>query len=408
MHNEPSRWGLPIFIFSPLFITGIFILAWIYPHQNNVYLYQTVLPGICTAFSLISFFAGHFSYPRVHNMKVYLMGYLTGLTGTCFLVYSLFLKKPAPYIRVLYLLIFLNFILVLILPSYTKYRSTRRVTLAIIVVELGAAVSLYLMPHLIRWASSLFFNNFYHFGAWGSILWIGFVVLASTALLGDEFHLGGVISGCALFYVSAWLSPLLMSKNGGVELALFTFAPVYLVCGILIHWFSRMDHRVAYDPLLHVYNRHYCGRIIEEQSNINTAPPFGVVMIDIDHFKSINDTHGHQVGDQVLFHVAQTIQREVIPEGIVCRYGGEEIAVFFPRKHTKRIVPIIEKVRTEIENLRIGDGRKKVTVTVSCGISHRGSPSQSIYDVVAAADRALYNAKNSGRNRVKTWSPRSR
>ena len=130
----------------------------------------------------------------------------------------------------------------------------------------------------------------------------------------------------------------------------------------------------------------------------------GVAMIDIDHFKKINDKHGHQAGDQVLFHIAQTVQREVVPEGIVCRYGGEEIAVFFPKRQPKRIIQIMEGVRSAIEHLKIKHGRKNVSVTVSCGIAYRSRSSQRIVDIIHAADKALYRAKNNGRNQVRTAS----
>jgi diguanylate cyclase (GGDEF)-like protein len=105
----------------------------------------------------------------------------------------------------------------------------------------------------------------------------------------------------------------------------------------------------------------------------------------------------------VLFQVAQIILREVIPEGIACRYGGEEIIVFFPHKKTKNIVPTIENLRSAIEETKIPiKKRKKLTVTVSCGISHREALSQSIMDVIHTADKALYRAKKGGRNLVKT------
>lgn len=406
MHREKACWGLFIFIFSPLLIAGSYLLVNLYPPEYNRIIYQSVFPVVCVVFSLISFFAGHFSYPRVHNLKVYLIGYLTGLTGTGYLIYSRFIERPVYHITVLYLCIFLNFIFVLILPSYIKYRTTRRFTRSIVIMELMLLIGIYFMPVLIKWTHIFTFSDFYHYAAWGPILWMGFVLLTSMTFIRNEFHFGGVLSGCALFYVAAWLSPLFTSKTSGMEQVLFAIAPVYLVSGILIHWFSRMEHRASYDPLLQVYNRNYCSRIIEEQSNTNTSPPFGVAMIDIDHFKNINDTYGHQAGDRVLFNVAQTIQQEVVPGGIVCRYGGEEIAVFFPGKQTKKIAPIMERVRAKIENMKVGGGRKNLSVTVSCGIAHRNKASQSISDVVHNADKALYSAKRNGRNQVRTASKR--
>jgi diguanylate cyclase (GGDEF)-like protein len=125
-------------------------------------------------------------------------------------------------------------------------------------------------------------------------------------------------------------------------------------------------------------------------------------MVDIDHFKNVNDTYGHQAGDQVLYTVAQTICREVVPDGVVCRYGGEELIIFFPRKTARQVVPLVEKMRTTIEKAKTKTARKALSVTVSCGISCREDPGQSIMDVIHAADKALYKAKEGGRNQVKT------
>jgi diguanylate cyclase (GGDEF)-like protein len=170
---------------------------------------------------------------------------------------------------------------------------------------------------------------------------------------------------------------------------------------------ARMEHRVAYDPLLHIYNRSYCSRIISEQSSVNTAPPLAVAMIDIDHFKKVNDTHGHQVGDQVLYNTAQAVCREVVPDGVVCRYGGEELIVFFPRKTAKEIVNIMERVRSSVEKVKTAAPRRKIKVTLSCGISCRTDMSQSVIDVIHTADKALYRAKKGGRNRTKSARTRA-
>ncbi len=402
MYSIKTRWGAGIFIFSFMLIAGSYVFIQRCPNERSLKLYTSVFPVLCSTFSVMSFFIGHFSYPRVQNLKVYLLGYLSGLTGISFVLYTLFIESPALYIRFLHLIIFLNYIIVLILPTYTKYRTTRSLTRGIVFIEVIIFSVIFFSSGLITWVRLFNFKSFYDFTAWGSIVWFGFVLLISLSFIKGNFHLGGVITGCTLFYLASWMSPLLSRIPDKMEQILFTCAPLYLVIGILIHWFARMEHRVCYDPLLQVYNRNECFRIIEEQSYTNTSPPFGVAMIDIDHFKKINDTHGHQVGDQVLFHVAQTVQREVVPEGIVCRYGGEEIAVFFPKKQSKRIFQVMERVRSEIEHMKINNGRKNISVTISCGIAHRSSSSQRIVDTVRAADKALYRAKSKGRNQVRT------
>jgi diguanylate cyclase (GGDEF)-like protein len=125
-------------------------------------------------------------------------------------------------------------------------------------------------------------------------------------------------------------------------------------------------------------------------------------MVDIDHFKNVNDTHGHQAGDQVLYTVAQTICREVVPDGVVCRYGGEELIIFFPQKTLTQAKLVTDRLREVLEKTKTRTGKKTLSVTASIGVSCREEPAQSIMDVIKAADKALYKAKEAGRNQVKT------
>jgi diguanylate cyclase (GGDEF)-like protein len=406
VQSRQTRWGWFIFLLSPMYIAGVYVLVNRSQHAHSIY--GLILPILCGFFSLIAFFTGHFSYPRVHNLKVYIIGYLTGLSGVVYLVFFLFFQKGSHRIAWLHFCIFFNFLLVFMMPSYVKYRTTRRVTLGILLIEGVILIVVNTFPVFRKWGEFFTFSDFYHYAAWGTVLWMLFIFLMSVSFLKYEFHLGGLLCGCALLYLASWLSPLLVARFEDLRHALFAGAPAYLVGGIIVHWISRMEQRASYDPLLQIYNRSYCSRILAEQSNLNTSPPFGVAMIDIDHFKRINDSYGHQVGDRVLFAVAQIVQREAVPEGVVCRYGGEEIAIFFPEKQTKKILPLIERVRVEVARMKLKHGGKTISVTVSCGVSHRKNASQQLSEVVEDADRALYAAKNNGRNQVRASSHGSR
>jgi len=103
----------------------------------------------------------------------------------------------------------------------------------------------------------------------------------------------------------------------------------------------------------------------------------------------------------VLHAVSQAVHRGAGPDGIACRYGGEELAVFFPQKTAGEVVEIIENIRKEIEKTKTSFGRKTIAVTISVGVSHREQYSQPIVNVIQTADKALYAAKEDGRNRVK-------
>ena len=134
---------------------------------------------------------------------------------------------------------------------------------------------------------------------------------------------------------------------------------------------------------------------------MNVSPSFCCGNGGCDHFKNVNDTYGHQAGDAVLHSVAQTLLRTLSPQGTVCRYGGEELAVFFPQKKTSEVVPLMERAREEIEKSKTESGKKRISVTISCGISHREITAQTVMEVIHAADKALYKAKKGGRNQVR-------
>ncbi len=404
MANLKNRWGIILFSFSAVSIGIAIYIVLQFPSQNFKPLYKTVFPVLGVLFALISLFIGHFSYPRVHNLKVYLAGYVTGITT---IAYFLLFRIPTyndVAITGLLLLIFINYIILIFIPSYIKYRNTKLITFIITGVECFFILLVRFYPPCIAWAFHLTRNNLLSIASILGLLWLLNIIAISIYRLRDEFYLGGLFSGCALIYFLIWLSPVIFIEKYalGAENVLFVFVTLYLEIGIFVHWLSRMEHRISYDPLLQIYNRNYCSKIIEEQSSLKTVPPFGVAMIDIDHFKKVNDKHGHQAGDKVLYTVAQIILREVIPDGIACRYGGEEIIVFFPNKRTKQITPIMENVRLAIRSTKIPVRRKKLSVTISCGVSHRESSAQTVMDIIHTADKALYRAKKGGRNQVKS------
>ncbi len=407
MPKQTPRWGLLYFCVSPALAAGIIALHIAFAPSFDSPLYRTAAPVAGVTLSLAAFLAGHFSYPRVHNLKVYLAGYVTGLTGLGYFALFSIPQRQLNAINILFLIIAVNFFLIIAVPSFVKYRVTKQATFSVLVIESALLLLFRLVPQTASWASWLSRDGIAAPPIIIATVWICSVLALTITLQRHEFSLGGILSGTALLYALAWLSPLFAAQSRGFETLAFVAAPLYLDIGIVVHSLARMDHRISYDPLLHIYNRTFCTKIIEEQSNINSTPPFGVAMVDIDHFKKVNDTHGHQAGDAILYSVAQTIQRETVPDGIACRYGGEEIAIFFPRRTAKETSTIMERVRAAVEQAKTHFGTKKLSVTISCGVSCRDSALQSLADVIQSADKALYRAKKAGRNRVKAAKTRS-
>ena len=128
------------------------------------------------------------------------------------------------------------------------------------------------------------------------------------------------------------------------------------------------------------------------------------IMLDIDLFKSINDTHGHAVGDQALQYFAQNLKSKVRSDDAVCRYGGEEFCLLLPKCDLEKAAKIAEGIRVSIASqpLQVNDGTE-IHVTASLGVSEMLNGSEAFEDILGRADRAVYSAKDWGRNRVVVW-----
>lgn len=408
MSKIKHRWGIiPFFLAIVLTALSVY-LSGIYTPWDFPGFYSLFLPvfGLVTSTGVL--LAGHFSYPRVHNKRTYVSGYLCGFIGIMFFtlnkssLFSSFNDTPAGFLGTLLLVQFLNLLIFPLLQSVTKYRFARSTRLALITVELVFLLTMRFAPSATEWVRFLWFQNFLNFN-----FWIGPVIFLTVTILSlwkvrDDFFLGGTLAGCALFYAQIWVLGIGLERGESVQMVLFTVAPLYMMIGILVHGFFSMENRICYDPLLQIYNREFCSKIISEQSKFNTSPPFAVAMVDIDHFKSVNDTYGHQAGDAVLYTVAQEVQKTLNSVGIVCRYGGEELAVFFPQKTTAEAVKLMENVRLNVEKTKTDTGKKQIAVTVSVGVAHKDSLNHTIKDIIEAADKALYKAKQGGRNQVKS------
>lgn len=127
---------------------------------------------------------------------------------------------------------------------------------------------------------------------------------------------------------------------------------------------------------------------------------FCVMLLDIDHFKKLNDTYGHQFGDQVLRRVGEILKTSIYETDFVARYGGEEFSILAPRADPVGVLRKAETVRANIEREVFTLGMEQIRVTVSLGIAHFPRDGSTPEDVVHQADQALYHAKETGRNRA--------
>ncbi|EJN02391.1 diguanylate cyclase [Phyllobacterium sp. YR531] len=163
-----------------------------------------------------------------------------------------------------------------------------------------------------------------------------------------------------------------------------------------------LEHEASVDPLTKLQNRRAFDKAALRAMNDNRANSThcSLIMIDIDHFKTINDRLGHYTGDTVLADVAAIIQKNVRLTDVVVRYGGEEILLLLTDTEQDVANELAERVRSEIENTDFLTGQESVHVTVSAGVASLGDKYASMEALLKAADKALYHAKLSGRNRV--------
>ncbi|MCM8824445.1 MAG: CHASE2 domain-containing protein [Candidatus Omnitrophica bacterium] len=211
--------------------------------------------------------------------------------------------------------------------------------------------------------------------------------------------------GAAYFLVNI----LLFKRNIRMELS-------YPLLGIFITYITveafsfthivmekqRLFRMAITDGLTGLYNIRYFKIILEteiRQRKANLIPDFSIIMSDVDHFKHFNDTYGHNIGDLVLKEVASVIKHSLRVTDIVSRYGGEEMIVLLRGTGLKDAINVAEKIRKNIEEHKISDGKNSYKVTASFGVS-TFREEDDIDTIIKRADNGLYKAKKSGRNCV--------
>jgi diguanylate cyclase (GGDEF)-like protein len=169
---------------------------------------------------------------------------------------------------------------------------------------------------------------------------------------------------------------------------------------------AKLETIAQRDPLTGLLNRRAFKEVCDLlwARSIRQNQPLAVLMIDIDHFKRINDRLGHAAGDEVLREVADLLIRKLRADDLVCRYGGEEFAAILPNTSEAQALALAERLRSEIAMLDLtGPGQQRITVSI--GLAQRTSGIEHWENVLACADQALYEAKDAGRNRSVKFAP---
>ncbi|BBI98369.1 diguanylate cyclase [Ferrigenium kumadai] len=167
---------------------------------------------------------------------------------------------------------------------------------------------------------------------------------------------------------------------------------------------SHFEHQASTDALTGVYNRHWMGKAFPRalQRCSHNKQPFAVMVVDIDHFKKINDTYGHLVGDLALKTVAKCMAENLRPHDLLARYGGEEFAVLLTEADLDAAKMVAERLRAKIAAAEIRSDDISFHVTLSIGITPT-QHNEKLEHLIHEADQALYRAKQAGRNRVEVF-----
>ena len=158
------------------------------------------------------------------------------------------------------------------------------------------------------------------------------------------------------------------------------------------------------DPLTGLFNRRHFYEITELELNrtLRTDRDLSFIMIDLDKFKNVNDTYGHQTGDKVLVTFAKKASSFLREYDVICRFGGEEFSILCPESNLEKTVEIAERIRKGVEKIIVLYNNNKIKFTVSIGVTRLLKEDKTIDSLIKRADSALYQAKKTGRNKVCT------
>jgi diguanylate cyclase (GGDEF)-like protein len=178
------------------------------------------------------------------------------------------------------------------------------------------------------------------------------------------------------------------------------------ICVVLAN--AQLYRMATTDGLTGLYTKRYCESVIKKFMDAQDADPhlaFNVLMLDLDHFKRVNDIHGHQTGDKVLMQLADLILSHIRYDDVACRYGGEEFIMLVTGDMSTGLLTAERLCRAVAEFAFQGGGGLTLGNTISIGVANFPEHGKTAAEVIGAADQALYEAKDGGRNQVKGFSP---
>ena len=196
-------------------------------------------------------------------------------------------------------------------------------------------------------------------------------------------------------------------------LAILAMPLLLLLAGLMYYyWYRQRDELIAMygiariDPLTHLGNRQELNdTLLRELSRARRyQTDTSVLMIDIDHFKSINDLYGKKIGDRVILHTARIISNCLRLSDTLGRFGGEEFMVILPHTSQEEALLVAERIRQTVQNCPLVDNAEPIAISVSIGAAAYNNDIDTPLKLIHHSDQALYCAKHGGRNQVQGWA----
>jgi len=230
------------------------------------------------------------------------------------------------------------------------------------------------------------------------------------ALAGGVFMLGAIVQSVPALH-NIWRN---LNPDQGTFVLVFAHLPLSIATSFLLGYMvimrlvNKLEHLSHHDSLTGLLNRRAIEYLLDReiQRLQRFGEGFSVLIVDIDHFKRINDRLGHAAGDVVLCAVAKALQVQAREVDRVARFGGEEFCVILPHTLHEGALQAAERLRDAIRNLSIEWQDEVISVTVSTGVATAHRTDDALDDLLQRADQALYQAKEAGRNRVVAADPR--
>jgi len=188
----------------------------------------------------------------------------------------------------------------------------------------------------------------------------------------------------------------------GVLVTLLVIGLVVIVVNIYV---SKLEETASRDELTKLFNRRKTDELLLREVAFakRYGDPFSLMIIDVDFFKSVNDTYGHHAGDHYLVELARVLREEVRQVDFVGRWGGEEFIILLPKTNENQAYDLADRLRKGVEIMQIDSGRGLIGRTVSIGISSAQSGNMDVDEIIRQADEAMYRAKQKGGNQVIVW-----